>query len=433
MSQNVIFKIGTRFQFDNLVTYDQNTLYWLSDTQELYKGKVLFGTGAKASESADGLLSKEDYKQLKELIAAGAAINLEPVDDSIVIQGNKIGVQLAAVEGNMLSLKDGGLFVAPVDLTNVESRLTAVEGSIAQLQEDIVGGIRYKGAVDTKEDLPEGAKQGDLYEVTSDGSEWCFNGDKWIEYGTSHFTPVAGAGIFVNGSEISVKIATESHGLDIVDGSMTMLLATAKQDGAMSKEDKAKLDAIPEVYVAKKYEITDAPEGTLVNYDENEIRIMCPEDAEWQKQNVGNGGDANAYYVTFKTYAPSDDSVGYIEHLGGQSDAEILKDIKVDKYGRRYQQTWLAVAKYDEKSNDWTYYGENSNADRYIGWDYKIDWYNANDKMIASDSIRINLSNKNCHFISKPYYMASYAESSEIDTLKQSINQMAEAYSWSEM
>jgi hypothetical protein len=265
MSQNVIFKIGTRAQFNAIVTKNQNTLYWLSDTQELYKGDILFGKGALASETASGLLSSEDYKKLKELIATGGTVDLTPVDGSIVIEDKKIGVQLSKVDGNILSVETDGLF-ATVDLKPIENRLTAVEGrldpveqDIADLKKSIVGGIRYKGSVDTKEQLPANAQTGDLYEVSADGSEWCFNGEKWFEYGTSHFVPVAGAGIDVAGSTIGVKIASESHGLTVVDGSMTMLLATTKQDGAMSKEDKIKLDAIHEVYVSKSLKLQMLP------------------------------------------------------------------------------------------------------------------------------------------------------------------------------
>lgn len=272
MAQNVLFKIGTRAQFDAIVTKSEATLYWLTDTQELYKGDVLFGTGALASETAAGLLSAEDYKKLQELIVAGVAINLTPVDGSIVIEDKKIGVALSAVEGNMLSTKEDGLFVAPVDLTGVQDRLSAVEGSIAKLQEDVLGGIRYKGAVETTDDLPTDAKQGDLYEVTSDGSEWCYNGEEWFEYGSAHFTPVAGNGILINGNEIAVKIADTAHGLIAVDGGLSIALATAENDGAMSAADKAALDALIALKIADNYatkeemqtisdKITDAEES----------------------------------------------------------------------------------------------------------------------------------------------------------------------------
>lgn len=154
-----------------------------------------------------------------------------------------------------------------------------------------------------------------------------------------------------------------------------------------------------------KCEFTNVPIGTLVDYRENEIRVMCPADAVFTKQSVGAGGNPNNYYATFKTYAPNDDVVGYIEHLGSQVDSEVLTDLKTDEYGRKYQPTWLGIASYDESTDTWTYLGENSSKDKYIGWDYQIDWYNADGVMIASDSIRINLSNENCHSSIEPYYV----------------------------
>lgn len=177
------------------------------------------------------------------------------------------------------------------------------------------------------------------------------------------------------------------------------------------------VDKIPETYLSKveaadtlqrvKFEITSTPAGTLIDYKEKEIRIMCPVGAQFTKQSVGAGGDPNSYYITFKTYAPSDEAVGYIEHLGEKADAEILTNFSVDKYGRRYQPTWLAVAKYDEAAGTWTYYGAKSTADKYIGWDYRIDWYDANGKMISSDCVRINLSNESCHHNIEPYYASN--------------------------
>lgn len=160
------------------------------------------------------------------------------------------------------------------------------------------------------------------------------------------------------------------------------------------------------LYEKVKYEVTDTPAGTLVDYRDKEIRIMVPAGAEFTKQSVGAGGDANSYYMTFKTYVPNDKVVGYREHLGNQVDAEILTDFKVDAYGRRYQPTWLALAKYDDATG-WSYYGASSTVKKYIGWDYQIDWYDANGVVIASDKIRINLSNEACHTAIEPYYMSN--------------------------
>ena len=194
---------------------------------------------------------------------------------------------------------------------------------------------------------------------------------------------------------------------------------TSINEQIASLEEKLNAIEMPEgCKCGAKYEITDVPVGTLVDYRDSEIRIMCPVNTEWTKQNVGAGGDANCYYLTFKTYAPSDDIVGYIEHLGNQVDEEILNTFSTDADGRRYQPTWLSLAKYDESTDTWTYYGANSSKEHYIGWDYQIDWYNADGVMVKSDCVRINLSNEECHFVIEPYYIA--AVKAEVETLKES-------------
>lgn len=179
-----------------------------------------------------------------------------------------------------------------------------------------------------------------------------------------------------------------------------------KLSESMDTKVSEAVDTALVAYTAEKFEIVDAPEGTLVNYSDNEIRIMIPNGTVFTKQSVGVGGDPNTYYVTLKTYFTEDEIVGYREHLGDQVDAEILKDIKTDADGRRYQPSWLGVAKYDESSDTWSYYGDLSDGGKYIGWDYRIDKYDANDVMIASDFVRINLSNENCHFSYTPSYVS---------------------------
>lgn len=432
---NVKFYFGSQAKFDALIEKDALALYFITDTQRLYKGDVLLGTGAEVTEQAAGLLSAEDYKQLKKLIAAGPAKTLTPVDGSIYIENDKIGVNVSSVKGNLVAVKDDGLFVA-IESVSID-QVAGLKDELDSIKDAAEGGIRYKGSVATVADLPADASQGDLYEVLEDNSEWCFNGEKWFEYGsTDGFTPIAGAGIDIDGSKISVKISNEANGLVAVDGALSIALATKDTAGALSAVDKAFIDSIPDVYASKKfveatceqakYEITSTPEGTLINYGEKEIRIMCPADAKFVKQQVGDGGDPNTYYITFRTYAPNDNAVGYIEHLGDKSDSEILTNFSTDKYGRRYQSTWLGVAKYNDATGEWTYYGASSNTNKYIGWDYQIDWYNTDGVMIASDSIRINLSNENCHNVNKPYYMANYATVEQIEAVQ-------EAYCWGEL
>ena len=170
------------------------------------------------------------------------------------------------------------------------------------------------------------------------------------------------------------------------------------------------------------YEVSHSPAGTLVNKTDSEIRIMCPKDTAWSKQNSGDNADPNSYYIGFKAYAP-DNAESFKESL-----SEILTDdtryfftnnefAGIDNYGRKYSIVWLPVAKYDGSA--WTYYGKQSTKERYIGWYYTVQWYNASNVMIATDTIRINLSNEECHNNNEPYFMGKI----NIDKLTQNEGQ----------
>lgn len=188
-------------------------------------------------------------------------------------------------------------------------------------------------------------------------------------------------------------------------------------------ETKINAEEADAKYLFRKYEIAYKPVGTLVDYRDKEIRVMCPADTQWVKQNVGSTGNANMYYMGFKAYAPEgavsfkeddqatieDDTMYYFENNDFAG---------VDELGRKYSIVWLALASYDESSDTWTYLGENSSAEKYIGWYYSVEWYDADGVIIASDRIRINLTNEECHLDIEPYYM---------NNIKQYVDEQIEA------
>lgn len=176
------------------------------------------------------------------------------------------------------------------------------------------------------------------------------------------------------------------------------------------------IECAPATYEKVEYEITSKPVGTLVDCSEKEIRVMIPKDYAFTLQNSGTNSDSNSYYIGLKAYAP-EDAVNFKEDL-----AEIIADdtlyafegndfAGVDEFGRKYSIVWLPVAKYD--GTNWTYYGANSSSEKYIGWYYSVEWYDANGIMIASDCIRINLSNEDCHSAIEPYYIGQTMEKVE--------------------
>lgn len=212
-------------------------------------------------------------------------------------------------------------------------------------------------------------------------------------------------------ADVDAKIATKADSAEV-----EAKIGTAISDSVSAAKayTDGKVEAAVKEHLVKKYEIDGLPDGSLVNYREGEIRVLCPQNSEFTKQAVGTGGDPNCYYMTLKTYVFDDRVVGYREHLGEQFDSETLTDLKTDNYGHRYQPTWLAVAKYDEATGTWTYYGQNSTNEKFVGWDYRIDWYDANGVVISTDSVRINLANDVCYFTSEPYYVGQIKK--EIDT-----------------
>lgn len=196
----------------------------------------------------------------------------------------------------------------------------------------------------------------------------------------------------VNSDEVDAKIANALHDLEV------------------------------DVEVGKDYEISYKPDGTLVDYRDKEIRVMCPVNTNWTLQNSGEGADKNKHYIGFKAYAP-EDAVSFKEDL-----AEIIADdtmyyfegndfAGVDAQGRKYSIVWLPAAVYDEVSGAWTYHGANSSKEKYIGWYYSVEWYDADGIIIATDCIRINLSNEGCHSVAMPYYVGVIEEKiKEIET-----------------
>ena len=230
----VIYKHGTKQTYLGLLERNPNALYFCTDTKELFKGNDLY---------SDGLRLVESYASLPVYAEAADGILYFCKDTGcgyVLNEGRNAWITVIhGVDGKTLEINAEGLMaVKSIPLTSVdglEERLQAVEKAA-------IGGVHYCGAVDTFGDLPADAKQGDLYEVREDASEWCYNGEKWFEYGKT------------------------------IDIDLTPLA---------TKEEMYDVSEMVE------YEVVSAPVGTLVKKGAGEIRIMCPADTEWKAQGVG--------------------------------------------------------------------------------------------------------------------------------------------------
>lgn len=167
---------------------------------------------------------------------------------------------------------------------------------------------------------------------------------------------------------------------------------------------------VADTYVEKKYAIEAVPVGTLVDYRGKEIRVMCPANTGWTHQESGTNADTNTHYFAFKAYAPVN-AVSFKEDLKKQIEDTTMYYFEnndfagIDANGRKYSIVWLAAAKYDTATQTWNYYGANSKVEKFIGFDYSVEWYDANGVKIDADTIRINLSNESCHTDLTPFYV----------------------------
>ena len=424
---NVRFYAGTRAQYDSIVSHNPLALYFCDDTGELFKGDICLSDGIRIvptradlpecscaadgivyfiAETKSGFMVSPDRTEWLQTIYA-------PVTDAYSIPEEEMYTTVTTV-GAVRDIEEKIYkCIEEIASSGTTTTLVPVDGSLIIKDNTI--------------DISISSESGNALTKKVDG----------LYVGTSTSgNYAAGLGLTLVDGAFSVKLADNSHGLTAVNGALTINLATKDSDGAMSKEDKAFIDAIPELYVARKYEISHKPDGTLVDYREKEIRVMCPTNTEWKKQASGDGADSNSYYIGFKAYAP-DGAVSFKEDL-----SEIIADdtmyyfennefAGVDEHSRRFSIVWLPVAK--NTDGVWTYYGETSTKTKYIGWYYTVEWFDANLKLIGTDTIRINLSNENCHNNINTFYGVENDVSVEVENVKETIAALEESYSWSDM
>lgn len=248
---NVRYIQGLKATYLGLSEHLSNALYFCTDTKELFKGDDLYSDGVRLvanhealpeyAVAADGILyvcednstgfvlnsTRDGWIQVihgvdnetievtgglmavKAVPAAkvtGLSDQLQSVVSEAIANG-EFGVASSDAAGmvkpdseQFTVAEDGSLTLTAVEISTV----TGLEERLSNIEAAAVGGVHYKGAVETYEELPEGAAQGDLYEVKSDNSEWCYNGEAWFEYGkTTDLSPVATATL--NAEQLAVN------------------------------------------------------------------------------------------------------------------------------------------------------------------------------------------------------------------------------------
>ena len=177
------------------------------------------------------------------------------------------------------------------------------------------------------------------------------------------------------------------------------------------------VEALALTTAKERYEVIRVP-GLEVMRRDDEIRLNT-EHVELSSQNVGEGGEANAYYVGIKIYAPATaESVrqNITSAPGIQEDKEILPftATDIDSYGRKYSTIWVKCAIY--QNGAWLNYGMNSTSAKCLGYYYTVEWYDINGNIVENDSIHVVFTNDACH-----YSNISDAVSRRLATVEESI------------
>lgn len=274
---NVIFKTGTSAQYNALLTKNENTLYWLTDTKEIRKGAELYGVGRLATSELAGLLSPEDKAKYDALVAASESgiSNLTSVDASILLEktedGQTIRIGISSKEGNAMFLEDDGLYVPTqvIPEFSIEKQEIAEGGysTSYKLKRTYGDTASYVGdVINIPKDLVlqnASMKNVSIENIPYDGAQI---GDPYLDLvfndeNSSHIyvpvsglvdTYVAGGGIEIVDNTVSVKLDSDnSNGLVITNNGFGLQLVTPTTAGAMSAEDKVKFDAIPNTYATK--------------------------------------------------------------------------------------------------------------------------------------------------------------------------------------
>lgn len=293
-------------KYDSLVQKDPLALYFIEDAETgyraLYKGDNLIAVGSNASSMAAGLMSSADKQALDKLVANPGGVEFVPVDGTITItdgeDGKKnIGVAISNGVNNALKAVEGGLFVPNVVVPRyyMEEQETPEDGFATTYKLKIqVGNVEdYVGdsinipkdkvlqsatlkTVETENTPYEGAKVGDKY------IDMAFNDES-----QSHiYVPLGDIGGDVD-AEIKIDSAN-ANGLSYVDGTgLSLALASAESNGAMSKEMFTAVDGLMKLDIATKDDVKSiisttigTPNAEQFDIDENGVLTLKDIDAD---------------------------------------------------------------------------------------------------------------------------------------------------------
>ena len=296
--------------------------------------------------------------------------------------------------------KDITTYVADVTSDTTKITVTKGDGSSSEIQfpegtvYDAFTGASAEAA--GEEGLVPAPAQGDQDKFLKADGTWAVPVDNDTTYDVATSET---AGLVKASSEIQV------------DGEGVMTVSSIPQSKVTNLENTFATMS----QASNKFEITDGLfEDTRVSYRDEEIRVMYSTLTPWAPQDEAE--DPNTVTMALRAYAPAD-ATGYRIALKDEiTEGEVTAFGDPDSLGRNYVETRLPVATYDAGDSAWTYLGSSSTAGKYVGWYVTVEWYNAGNKIIGSETVRVNLATESTFNSNIPGYMGDYAKSSDVTT-----------------
>lgn len=162
----------------------------------------------------------------------------------------------------------------------------------------------------------------------------------------------------------------------------------------------------------QSFEVRGLPDGSLVDYNCKEVRIMCPANTDWENYHIDlkkNFDDADLEqfrFIEFVAYAP-EGAGSYKEEVSHDYPEKLYRSslkvpfiendphdyAGVDSDERKYSLYYFPVAQ--KVDGQWNYLGNISTIEDYNGWYYSIEWYDENnqEKIVKASTVRVNLAN----------------------------------------
>ena len=294
--------------------------------------------------------------------------------------------------------KDITQYVADVTSDTTKITVTKGDGSSSEIQfpegtvYDAFTGASAEGA--GEEGLVPAPAQGDQDKFLKADGTWAVPVDNDTTYDVATSET---AGLVKASSEIQV------------DGEGVMTVSSIPQSKVTNLENTFATMS----QASNKFEITDGLfEDTRVSYRDEEIRVMYSTLTPWAPQDEAE--DPNTVTMALRAYSPAE-ATGYRIALEDEiTEGEVTAFGDPDSLGRNYVETRLPVATYDAGDSAWTYLGSSSTAGKYVGWYVTVEWYNAGNKIIGSETVRVNLATESTFNSNIPGYMGDYAKSTDV-------------------